>query len=260
MSLIDDLRSGKPLDGEYLLDGHMHVGRVAQFHTSGSRAEEIVGKMDLMGIRLGVISALGGSGDYTRCNRLTAEVVESYPDRFVGLIVLNPNYLDGMEAEIESCWSSGRFKGIKLHPAIHRYPIDGPVYRTIYDRAAALQCPVLVHTWGVEDVTLFDVLASDFPRTKFILGHSGGELPAVLKATAVAARHPNLYLDTTCTWMYSGLIERMVEGAGSKKIVYGSDAVWNSMSAAVGRIVFAQITDDEKRDILGLNMKRLLEI
>ncbi|HUV08001.1 MAG TPA: amidohydrolase family protein [Spirochaetia bacterium] len=260
MSLIEDFKTGKPLTGEYLLDGHMHVGRVAKFHTLGSRAEEIVRKMDLLGIRLGVISSLSGSGETRNCNRLVREVVQDYPGRFIGLIMLNPNYPDGWREEIDSCWKSGCFKGIKLHPEIHMYPIDGPFYLETYEKAAGMGCPVLIHTWGVDDVMHFDALAAKFPRTIFILGHSGGEVPAVLQAMKLAKKYTNLYLDTTCTWMYGGLIELMVATAGSKKILYGSDAVWNSMEAALGRILFADITEGEKRDIIGLNMKRVLGI
>ena len=43
-------------------------------------------------------------------------------------------------------------------------------------------------------------------------------------------------------------------------MLYGSDAYWNSMEAAVGRILLAELTDEEKRQILGLNAKRLFHL
>jgi predicted TIM-barrel fold metal-dependent hydrolase len=260
MTLLESFREGKSLEDEFILDGHMHVGRVAKFHSVGARPEEIVSKMDLLGINLGAVSCLSGNGDYQRCNRYVSEVAQEFPGRFLGWIMLNPNYPEGWREEIETCWSLGCFKGIKLHPEINRYPIDGLFNREVYDYAAEKGCPVLIHTWGVDDILLFDGLAEEHPDTAFILGHSGGEAPAVMEAVRQAKKHENLYLDTTCTWMYGGLIEIMVEEVGSKRILYGSDAVWNSMEAALGRIIFACLSDEEKRDIIGLNMKRLLGI
>jgi hypothetical protein len=46
---------------------------------------------------------------------------------------------------------------------------------------------------------------------------------------------------------------------GSEKIVYGSDAVVLDTAFGYGPVVFSNITDDEKRNILGRNMKRIID-
>ena len=118
---------------------------------------------------------------------------------------------------------------------------------------------MLLHTWG-QEVLRFHKLAQSFPRTIFILGHSGGEEDAARSAIEVAARHENVYLDTACSYVWYGAVEAMARGAGACKVLYGSDAYWNSMEAAVGRILLAELTDEEKRQILGLNAKRLFHL
>ena len=60
--------------------------------------------------------------------------------------------------------------------------------------------------------------------------------------------------------VWYGAVVAMARGAGACKVLYGSDAYWNSMEAAVGRILLAELTDEEKRQILGLNAKRLFHL
>ena len=134
-----------------------------------------------------------------------------------------------------------------------------PEYQYVYAWAGERGFPVLLHTWG-QEVLRFHKLAQSFPRTICILGHSGGEEDAVRSAIEVAARHENVYLDTACSYVWYGAVEAMARGAGACKVLYGSDAYWNSMEAAVGRILLAELTDEEKRQILGLNAKRLFHL
>lgn len=258
--MLELLKQGRPLENEYIVDGHMHICYVGKFFTRGSMLEEIIEKMDCIGINTGVISNLWDTGCYCSGNKEVIKAVEKYPGRFMGMIVLNPNYPENYEKELQYCFDSGCFRAMKLHPAQHQYPADGEFYYRIYSIAAEKEYPVLLHTWGVDDIKLFNKLARDFPETDFILGHSGGELPAVLEAIKLAQKFNNVFLDTACSWMYSGLIEKMVEGAGAEKVLFGSDAVWNSTEAGIGRIMFADITDEQKRLILGMNAKKLMKL
>ena len=63
-----------------------------------------------------------------------------------------------------------------------------PEYQYVYAWAGEREFPVLLHTWG-QEVLRFHKLAQSFPRTIFILGHSGGEEDAARSAIEVAARH-----------------------------------------------------------------------
>jgi predicted TIM-barrel fold metal-dependent hydrolase len=47
---------------------------------------------------------------------------------------------------------------------------------------------------------------------------------------------------------------------GSKKILFGSDMPYFETRSTIGRIAMGKISEDEKKDILGLNMKRILKI
>jgi len=260
MNMRERFLRGEALRDEYIVDSHMHICRVSRFFTLGEKTEDIIKKMDALGITMGLISTLWDTGHYFKGNREIIKTVERYPGRFAGLMAFNPNYPEDLEKELKLCLESRCFKGIKLLPALHKYPIDGDFNKRIYAIAADRDLPVLIHTWGVDDVRIFDRLAEEFPRTRFIMAHSGGELQASLEAVKIAKDHKNLYLDVTCSWMYAGLIETMVCEADPKRIIFGSDAVWNSTEAALGRIILADIGEEEKRDIIGRNAERIFKL
>ncbi len=260
MNVTDKFLEGKHLGDEGIIDHHMHIGMVAPFYSCAFQVESLFAKMNLIGIQAGIISCIAGSGDFQEGNRDVERAVRTYPGRFFGSVMLNPKYPDEIEEELYRCWDTGCFRGIKLHPVLNGYPINGEHYCRIYKIAAELNCPVLIHTWGTEDIRQFADLASRFDSTVFILAHSGGEIPAVLEASKLARKYPRIYLDTACSWTYYGLLEAMVKEAGSRKVLFGSDAMWNSIEAALGRVVLSNISESEKREIISLNARRLFSL
>jgi len=77
-------------------------------------------------------------------------------------------------------------------------------------------------------------------------------------AISVAKRHPNLYLDTTSSGMDLGMVEEAVRSVGASCIMWGSDLplldIWYNME----KVKSAEISEDEKRPILGENIARLV--
>ena len=56
----------------------------------------------------------------------------------------------------------------------------------------------------------------------------------------------------------NGLIQYMVETAGSRKMVFGSDLAWYSQHYQAGAVLSARISDEARHDILHRNAERLL--
>ena len=50
-----------------------------------------------------------------------------------------------------------------------------------------------------------------------------------------------------------------VRAVGAGKLLFGTDSYLNPFAFGLGPILYARISDDDKRRILGLNMARLLE-
>jgi predicted TIM-barrel fold metal-dependent hydrolase len=49
----------------------------------------------------------------------------------------------------------------------------------------------------------------------------------------------------------------LVQCAGSDRVLFGTDIPFMSPDQQIGRVLFARISDDEKRKILGVNALRV---
>lgn len=247
--------SGETLSGVW--DNHLHAGRSARFFSEGETMEKLLATMDRIGVAGGMISVLWNVDERVNPIEGVRAACAQAPSRLLGQLAPNPG-LPGFRRTLDRLAGRECFRGVKLHPALHRRDFLCDDYAYAYALAAERRLPVLLHAWGEADVAAFDVMARRFPRTVFIIGHSGGERDASALAMTLAATHPNLYLDTACSFTYHGQIEEMVRVAGDTKILYGSDAIWNSMEAAVSRVALAAIPEESKRRILGENLLRIL--
>ena len=70
-------------------------------------------------------------------------------------------------------------------------------------------------------------------------------------------KYTNIYLETCSSLAWYGLIERLVQKAGADRVVFGTDMPFMSPDQQIGRILFAKISDDEKRNVLGRNAEQL---
>jgi predicted TIM-barrel fold metal-dependent hydrolase len=98
-------------------------------------------------------------------------------------------------------------------------------------------------------------VAAEFPRIKFLLGHSG-IIEEEIYSEAVR-KHDNIWLETCSSFAWYGLIERLVAMAGAERVLFGTDMPFMSPDQQIGRILFARITDEDKRKVLGLNAQKL---
>jgi predicted TIM-barrel fold metal-dependent hydrolase len=56
-----------------------------------------------------------------------------------------------------------------------------------------------------------------------------------------------------------GWLDRVIAEAGPGKIMLGSDAFMNAMTVGIGPVLHAPVTDEERRQMLGLTLARLLD-
>ena len=68
----------------------------------------------------------------------------------------------------------------------------------------------------------------------------------------------NIYLETCTSLGEHDSIEFLVNGAGEDRVLYGSDIPLMDPRLQVGRIVTADISDEAKVKVLGLNAIKLL--
>ena len=97
-----------------------------------------------------------------------------------------------------------------------------------------------------------------FPKAIFVAGHSGNVAPIRRQAIDAARGNENVYLETCSTFRTPGVIEQLVAEAGAERILFGSDAPLMDPRSQLGKIITADIDEDTKRMILGMNAQRIL--
>ena len=254
-TLREQALAGQPLDID-IVDMHAHLGRYF-FTVPDITPAHFVGKMDQLGIRQTICSSLRCmSRNMTIGNDEVLAAMTAFPGRILGYVVLFPGDAASVRNEVVRCLDAG-FTGLKLHDS-NGMRYDDPAYLPAYEIAHEKALPILYHTWG--EKAQFEAIswaARKFPNASFLLAHSGSNnIDAYFK---MAAEHDNVYLETCFSAAPQGLIETLVRTAGPQKVVWGSDCLFYGMTQQLGRVIGANISDEEKKQILGENACRILE-
>ncbi|MCF7855651.1 MAG: amidohydrolase family protein [Candidatus Pacebacteria bacterium] len=196
-------------------------------------------------------------------NDETMRLVRRHPDTLTGFAFLNPNHEKGFVlGEISRCVENGGLRGIKLE--VERNARD-PRLDPIMDACASLDIPVLHHSWNK---TVGKVLGESSPAG---IAHLGARRPRTIivmaHLTACGMRgildiepYPNVYVDTSGSQPFSGIVEYAVKRLGPERILFGSDIPGRDFSCQLGRVLGAGIGARDRDLILGINAERLLQL
>jgi uncharacterized protein len=80
-----------------------------------------------------------------------AELVQKYPDRFIGAAACLPmNNLDASLMEIDRAIKDLGLKGVQIHTPINDTPLDLPEYLPIYEKMSKYNLPIWIHPHRAE--------------------------------------------------------------------------------------------------------------
>ncbi len=253
--LREQWMQGQGLPGTLVIDGHIHINgwpQSATFNSVEEAVEQSLMYLDAHGID--AFCSLGGGhlhgGDYRHGNDFLLAVWQRLPQRMIPFMNVNPNDTQAnILAELERMTAAG-VRGIKLVNSYQLgYPGDGPNLMALYEFAAAHGMIILNHAWPTPVILNISAM---YPDMTFILGHYDSAQNVVLQT------RPNVYASTWC-YGATRFIETACQTIGAAKLLLGSDGFMNPLSVGIGSVVFADISDNEKRLILGQTMKGLLE-
>ncbi len=261
------VENDQPLDGVLVIDCHVHVGK--SWHWMAYHDEHgLLTTMDRLGIdKICVSSMMALLYDFQAGNDQVMALAEQYPDRIVGYAVVNPRYVNDMEAELERCFRHPGMRGIKIHPTtyVHHYPLDGPNYEPVWSFAERKGCPVLTHAGPRSERDtcgphLIANVAKRYPDVNIIIGHAGSydSWVSLDEHIGIVKQHDNLYLDISTMNRFYRSVDYMVNRVGSERVLFGSDGPFHDIIAEFGAVVYARIGEEAKENVLGRNMARLL--
>jgi predicted TIM-barrel fold metal-dependent hydrolase len=200
-------------------------------------AADLIASLDANGIDRAVTFGFGwrDPGVIRLANDAVIAAVQAYPDRLIGMAVIQPTD-PATSGEIARCAAAG-LRGIgELMPHGQGYRLsDSGLLAPVAEAAAALDLIVLTHASepvghrypGKGDVTAADLLAflAAFPQLRVIAAHWGGGLPFYHLMPEVAATAANCWFDSAASpYLYRpDVFAAVVASAGRDKILWASD-------------------------------------
>ena len=254
-TLLDSGREGLSLAGFEIIDMHAHLGPFAYSIPDLSSAS-LVQVMDRIGVTRMVCSHVSCmAGDAAQGNREVLAAMRAFPGRIMGYVVLPPDSARAVQEEAERCLAEG-FAGFKVHNA-NGIPYRHAAYEPAYKLADERRLPVLLHTWG-EPAVLQEVseLAARYPGATFLVAHAGSANESAY--VALVRERPNVGLDLAFSQSPRGLVKRFVDAVGAGRVVWGSDVYCFSQTQQIGKVLGADIAEEDKRRILSGNARRIL--
>lgn len=245
-----------------IIDMHGHMGDQATIYFPRSSTANMIRTMDEAGVRMLIFSHHIALYSPDLRNQPSIQAVRKYPDRLRAYCVVNPNYPENLESDLQTFDSlfPDVYVGFKFLSDYHKIALTDKRYVPAWEYADARELLVLAHTWGGSPYDGEDVVrkvAKQYPNVKFLLGHScHGAWDAAVK---LALDFPNIYLELTAVFDDYGIIDKYVNEAGSDRMLFGTDLPWFDPHHAIGVLLDADITDEDRHNICHRNAEKLLE-
>lgn len=248
-----------------IIDAHAHVSP-----TTYGATEQYLEVLSQSGIEQAVICP-GGMLDVRKMsefvsgqkkpdtvpkNDYVARCVESSP-RLLGMACVDPAAPRAVE-KLEGFLAQG-FRGLMVSPLVHKFSFTEDAMADLARLCGEHGVPVISHNGWRPGANTADyvLLARRFPRTNFILEHLGA-LPVDVEAADAAAELDNLFLETSLS-SYLHLVGT-VKKAGASKVLFGSEYPLSHPALEMRKIFLLPITDGEREQILGGNIRGLLHL
>jgi uncharacterized protein len=246
-------REGQSFKDELLIDSHTHIGFNNHIYTPYSDMESIVSNMERVGLDMACICAYpyGSIGDPFFADDILAGYVNKHPDKFMGYVTINPNYRKCMFDEMVRGVKIGLKLGMKMHTFRQPHNINDEEFTLLFEYMNERNAVFLHHDFG--KLSGLEKLLGIYKNITFITGHFTLDSDYL----KLARKYDNLYINT-CASLGMGRIKELVDKISSEKVVYGSDLIVFDPTFGYGVVAFAKICDEDKRNILGRNMKRII--
>jgi uncharacterized protein len=264
------IRGDSPLAREFWQSGrsescpiynmHGHMGPMYGIYFPRADVDQMIHSMDQANVRLLCFAHHSSLFSGQIGNAPSVEAVRKYPHRLRAYLSVIPHFAEATRRDL-AAFDAMRdvFVGLKFLADYHGVALSDDRYRAALELADARKIPVLLHTWGSskwngsEQVRL---VAGRFPHATFLLGHCFND--RWHEAIAVANDLPNTYLELTSVLGARGVLELFAEKVGSHRLLFGTDLPWFNQHHAIGSLLSADITDDDRHNICHRNAEQLL--
>ncbi len=237
----------------------------------GVELDEQLRLMDAAGIDKGLLIATTGGWEgsdihFEKPVEKIAEVVQQHPDRFKGVVGINPSRIVPWLGRLETAVRDYGFVGAHLYPHWFGKPPDDRIYYPFYAKCAELGVPIQIQVGHsaqqflptVARPMLLDQVAIDFPELVIVGIHIG--YPWTEEMISVAWKHPNVYVgcDAHAPKYWDPSFVRFIGSRrGSDKVLFGTDWPVIGFERAIREIEDLDFSDEVRRKLLWQNAVRV---
>lgn len=262
--ILQKVRLAEPIDDMEVIDAHAHINEQGHFDNviavmPNSDADGVIRRNRRIGVDITCVSSWTGIwNDYERGNEITHHAMVEFPQNLIGYATLDPNYVKDWNTELSRCYNLYGMRGMKPYFPRNKVPYNDPVYKSWFDYSNQYRLFALMHFSDNFNKEM-EQLAEKYPQIAFLLAHSGMSYETARKHIELTKKYSNIFLEITYTAVTNGIIEYMVREIGSQRIIYGSDTPMRDPIPQFGWLTYANITEIEKRNILGRNMRKIID-
>jgi predicted TIM-barrel fold metal-dependent hydrolase len=262
--ILQKARKAKPIDDMEVIDAHAHISEKGHSDNiialmPNSDAAGVVERNRRIGVDITCVSSwIGIWSDYEWGNKITYQAIVDFPHHIIGYATLDPNYVKDWNVELKRCYEEYGMKGIKPYYPRNKVPYNDPKYQPWFKYGNKHRLFALMHFSDSFNEEM-EQLASKYSKISFLLAHSGMSYSTARKHVELAKEFKNIFLEITYTAVTNGVIEYMVREVGSEKVIYGSDTAMRDPIPQFGWLAYADIAEFDKRNILGRNMRKIID-
>ncbi|MBL8167025.1 MAG: amidohydrolase [Acidobacteria bacterium] len=236
---------------------------------TGLTAAQIVESMDRAGIQKLMLSAWHRPGQWVYHNDLVAEMVQQYPDRFVGVAAVNLEKPVEAVRELERAVKELGFKALRVIPWLWNRPPNDKFYFPLYVKCIELDIPFCTqvgHTGPLmpsepgRPVPYLDEVALVFPELKIVGGHIG--YPWTDEMIGLAWKHENVFIDTSAYLprYYPPQLLHYLKTYGQDKVLFGTNFPQLSLEKCTAQVKELNLPLDIQAKFLAGNAKRIFKL
>lgn len=197
---------------------------------------------------------------------ITLKAMERWPKLLLGMIQLNANDVPTSLDALNRWLRDGPMLGVYFRGGgVGSLTCTHPNFHPLIERITELNGVIMQHTWfvtggkqspGASTPSELAAVAAKFPEQKFICAHAGGEWQRGIRAVQ---NSPNILVETSGFDATAGFIEMAVRELGPERIVFGSHLPSRSLGTELSKVIAANISEADKRLILGENFRKLIQ-